>query len=126
MEPKNDSMRERLLANMPQPENLATYREETASLLAKHDKALFWERMASRACFAVAGVMVVLWLLKLIPAPEYRQDFWPMVASVYILGAIQDLRYRIYQNRVDTLKEVKQVQLQVLEVQASLRKDTTH
>ena len=30
MEQKNESMRERLLARMPQPENLAAYREEDA------------------------------------------------------------------------------------------------
>ena len=43
MEKKNDSLRERLLAHLPQPENLEGYREDTASLLAKHEKALFWE-----------------------------------------------------------------------------------
>jgi hypothetical protein len=35
------------------------------------------------------------------------------------------LRYRIYRSRVDLLKEVKQVQLQVLELQASLQKDSS-
>ena len=121
MEKQNDSMRERLLARLPQPENLAAYREETAALLAKHEKALFWEKMVSTACYVIVAFMVVLWLLGLTPAPAMRQYFWPMVGFVYFLGVVQDLRYRIYQSRVDTLKEVKQVQLQILELQASLQ-----
>jgi hypothetical protein len=33
-----------------------------------------------------------------------------------------ELRYRIYRSKVDLLKEIKQLQLQVLEVQATLEK----
>ena len=62
MEKQNDSMRERLLARLPQPENLAAYREETASLLAKHEKALFWEKMPSIVCYVIVAIMVALWL----------------------------------------------------------------
>ena len=42
MEKQNENLRDRLLARLPQPENLAAYREETASILAKNDKKLFW------------------------------------------------------------------------------------
>ena len=122
MEKQNESMRERLLANLPQPENLAAYREETAVLLAKHEKALFWERMGSWAGYGVAAVMLVLWLFRLTPAPGMQQYFWPMVGFAYFAGVVGDLRYRFYLNKVDILKELKQVQLQILEVQASLRR----
>jgi hypothetical protein len=122
MEKQNDSMRERLLARLPQPENLAAYREETAALLVKHDKALFWERMASTASYAIAAIMLALWLWGKTPAPAMRQYFWPLAGFVYFLGATQDLRYRIYQSKVDMLKELKQVQLQVLEIQAAVQK----
>ena len=44
MEKEISSMRDRLLARLPQPENLATFREETASLMAKHERALFWDK----------------------------------------------------------------------------------
>jgi hypothetical protein len=122
MEKQNDSIRDRLLARLPQPENLAAYREETAALLAKHQKALFWENMAPRACYVVVAIMVAVWLLGLTPSPAMRQYFWPLVGFAYFLAAVQDLRYRIYRSTVDTLKEVKQVQLQVLELQVSLQK----
>jgi hypothetical protein len=126
MERKNNSMRDRLLANMPQPENLAAYREETAALLAKHEKALFWERMGSWASYGVAAVMLLLWLLKLTPAPGMQQYFWPFVGFAYFAGVVGDLRYRFYLNKVDILKELKQVQLQVLELQAAQQKDAAN
>lgn len=126
MERKNNSMRERLLANMPQPGNLAAYREETAALLAKHEKALFWERMGSWAGYGVAAVMLLLWLLRLTPAPGMREWFWPLVGFSYFAGVVGDLRYRFYLNKVDILKELKQVQLQVLELQAAQQKGTSN
>ena len=122
MEKQNDSMRERLLARLPQPENLAAYREETASLLAKHKKALFWEKMASRASYVIVAIMVALWLWGKTPTAAMRQFFWPLTGFVYFIAVAADLRFRIYRSRVDTLKEVKQVQLQILEVQAFLQK----
>jgi hypothetical protein len=122
MEKQNDSMRERLLARLPQPENLAAYREETASLLAKHEKALFWEKVPSIVSYLVAVLMVALWLWGKTPSAAMRQYFWPLAALAYFGGAVVDLRYRIYRSEVNTLKEVKQVQLQVLELQASIGK----
>jgi hypothetical protein len=123
MEKQNDSMRERLLARLPQPENLAAYREETASLLAKHEKALFWEKMPSTVCYVIAFAAFIVnwfWGQKLGGALNHFLWFWAGLA--YFGGAVLDLRYRIYRSRVDTLKEIKQVQLQILEIQASLQK----
>jgi hypothetical protein len=122
MEKQNDSMRERLLARLPQPENLAGYREETEALLAKHEKALFWERMPSTMSFVIAALLMGLWLWGKTPTAAMQQYFWPIVGFVYFAGVVGDLRYRIYRNRVETLKEIKQVQLQVLEIQASLQR----
>ena len=56
MEKQNDSVRDRLLTRLPQPENLAAYREEVASLLAKHEKALAaekWSNYIFGACVVV-------------------------------------------------------------------------
>jgi hypothetical protein len=120
MEKQNESIRERLLAHLPQPENLAAYREETASLLAKHEKALFWEnRMPSIVC-SVSAIAILIadrfW------AQKIDQVVWFGVGLLIFAGALTDLRYRIDRSKVDTLKEVKQVQLQILELQSSLQK----
>lgn len=55
MEKGNESLRERLLARLPQPENRETYREDIAMLMAKHERALFWEK-ATGTTLAWLGV----------------------------------------------------------------------
>jgi hypothetical protein len=126
MEKQNDSIREGLLARLPQPENLAAYREEMASLLAKHEKALFWEKMPSKVLYGICSAIVIayiFWGRNLGPTAVTIHFLLPW-AVLFCVGAVQDLRYRIYRSRVDTLKEVKQVQLQLLEIQASLQKQS--
>jgi hypothetical protein len=123
MEKQNDSVRERILAHLPQPENFAAYQQETASLLAKHEKALFWEKMPSRVLYLIASGIVVayiFWGQKHGMTVTHVLWLW---ALLFFVGAVQDLRYRIYRSKVDILKEVKQVQLQVLELQGSLKSD---
>jgi hypothetical protein len=126
MEMGSDGLRERLLARLPQPENAATYRKETASLLAKHEKALFWEKMPSTVLYMSALALFFassFWGQKLDAATTHFHFLWFGAGVLYCVGAINDLRYNIYRNRVELLKEVKQVQLQILELQVSLRKD---
>ena len=124
MEQGNSSVRDRLLARLPQPENVAVYREETTSLLAKHEKALFWEKAPSTvltfAAMCIFFMAISSWGQKL--GTETTRLLYS-AGLLYFVGAITDLRYNIYRNRVELLKEVKQVQLQLLEVQASLQKN---
>src|SRR5882757_10171731 len=98
MEKQNDSMRERLLARLPQPENLAAYREETASLLAKHEKALFWEKMLPTVVTFIAIVMAIIWWRTIATTPTHF--IWLWMGFLLLVGAISDLRYRIYRSRV--------------------------
>jgi hypothetical protein len=124
MEKQNENLHDRLLARMPQPENLAAYRKETEVLLAKHKRALFWEKVPSTMLSLVAiGLFLVTfspWGSKL--GTRQIQFFYADACIFFFMSAIIELRYKIYQNRVELLKEVKQVQLQILELQASLNK----
>ncbi len=125
MEQGNSSMRERLLARMPQPENLAAFREETASLLAKHEKALFWEKWTT---LAIGLLAVGVFLMTMLPwgtrLDTTRTVVFDVVAGIFFfMSQIWRLEYNLNRNQVSLLKEVKQVQLQVLELQASLKRD---
>jgi len=124
MEKGSDGLRERLLARLPQPENLAAYREETTTLLAKHARALRWAKYEGVLFSYVAFAFMWLWL----------QNHWHLSADVllrvqlvsavmFLCAGVASVRYKIYDSQIATLKEIKQVQLQVLELQASLRKD---
>ena len=125
MEQKSSSMRDKLLARLPQPENLEGYREETVALLAKHEKALFWEKVPAVLILCMGFVMYFLafskWYVQLLPGDGHINLLF---GSLYcmIVGSAVEVRYRIYRSKFDLLKEVKQVQLQVLELQASLKK----
>ncbi len=94
---------------------LLAFREETAALLAKHEKALFTEKMAVLSVFMSAFAID---LAELFWGPKARCecDPVPLVLGglLFFVGAVSDLeRYRICRSKVDLLKEVKQVQLQM-------------
>jgi hypothetical protein len=123
MEKKNDSLRERLLAHLPQPENLEGYREDTASLLAKHEKALFWEKWTNRMLSFLAIAIFLTANLFLKPDMTRMVSFDVVAGILFFLATVNGLQEFIYRNQVSLLKEVKQLQLQVLEVQATLLKN---
>jgi hypothetical protein len=125
MEKGSKGLRERLLARLPQAENVAGYRDETLSLLAKHERALYWEKVTASTFMLIGGVLFMManstWGPKLDANGKIVFDV--MAAFFYFLGANYQVGYQVSRSKVDLLKEVKQVQLQVLELQASLRKE---
>ena len=125
MEKQNESVREKLLARLPQPENLAAFREETASLLAKHEKALFWEKWTTRAIGLLAVGVFLMTMLPWGPRLDTtRTVAFDVVAGIlFFMSQMWRLEYDLNRNQVNVLREVKQVQLQMLELQASLGKE---
>jgi hypothetical protein len=125
MAQQSNDLRERLLAALPQPENLAAYREETAALLTRHARALRWDKFTA---YLFVFLAVALWFLWTPNLPWHLgartvHGFQVASALMFFFGVIYTARYEIYASQVATLKEIKQVQLQILELQASLRKD---
>jgi hypothetical protein len=127
MAQQTNDVRERLLATLPQPEQLAAYREQTATLLAKHQRALNFDALTSKVLYycTIGGWFLLNWVWR------HQPNFDPnavrvleLVDAVLLLAAIStDIHYRIYKSQVATLKEIKQVQLQVLELQAWSRRN---
>ena len=128
MDPKNESMRDRLLSRLPQPENLAEYRKEVSALLEKNEKALRRQTWyASAIWFWVVGLGTTLMLLANLH-PEKPKAAWlaatfgSWACFMLIFGAVELMKYFINRARVELLKETKQAQLQVLELHELLRK----
>ena len=126
MEQESSSMRERLLARMPRPENLASYREEVTVLLAKHERALATDMWVFRVLgYCAIGIFLLTgpkWGAHL---DAHAQLFLQALAAVIFLTAgLMGVVYEVRRSNVGLLKEVKQVQLQVLELQASLNKES--
>ena len=124
MAQQTNDLRERLLATLPQPENLDGYREETASLLAKHARALRWDKVTANTLAFLAVALVFLWNHGPWSLGTTALIYLQVMSAVFFfLGLIYSVRYEIYEKQVATLKEIKQVQFQILELQASLRKE---
>jgi hypothetical protein len=123
MAQQSNDLRERLLAALPQPENLPDFRERIAALQAKHATALRWHKISG---YTLVLLAVVLFWWSLYPGrygTALVHSFQFGSALLYFVGAITLVGYKIYESQVATLKEIKQVQLQVLELQASLKKE---
>ena len=127
MEPKNDSIRERLLSRLPEPANLPAYREEVTSLLEKKEKEVRRERrvMIELWVFTIVVSILFLWMgaqrMDTVMGPYFMgcAGFWFLFALVYFVA------HSISRSRLALLKEVKQVQVQVLELHALLSKGGT-
>lgn len=123
MEQDSTDLRERLLATLPHPENLAAYRDETATLIAKHARALRWARAEGIIFGWLAIAFAMLWLQS-----HWHFDsallirFQLISAFMALAAAVASIHYYVYSSQIATLKEIKQVQFQILELEASLRK----
>jgi hypothetical protein len=128
MEPKSESMRDRLLSRLPQPENLADYRKEVAALIEKNEKTLRRQKWYSGAIWGWLVLLGTAFFLMVGQHPEKPKAAWlaaymgSFACFFLIAGAVELLKYFINRNRVELLKETKQVQLQVLELHELLRK----
>ena len=124
MEPKDERMQDRLLSHLPKPSKIGDYRREVALLLEKNDKEFLREKWGTRAMwlFCVGLGVVYMWFgdAKL----DTPKAAWSAGLACFwlIVGAVQVLKHFINRGRVELLKEVKQVQLQVLELQEQLAK----
>jgi hypothetical protein len=124
MDKQNESMRDRLLARLPQTEDLAAYREEVAAGLDKNEKAFRRQRWGTIALwfYGIGFAFVPLTMGKLHLDTRNGAAYGFVAFFLLLVGAVELLKLVINRNRLELLRELKQVQLQLLEVQASLRK----
>jgi|SRR5579859_2105044 len=121
---RSESIGELLLSRLPRPANLAAYQEEVKSLFEKNEKTLRQHQWTVRRLwiFVIVTSIPFLWMA----GANFKtpQGNWFLITVYFwvLLGAIEVGKYHHNQARVELLKEMKQVQLQVLELQASLTK----
>jgi len=124
---RNESISERLLSRLPQPANMAAYQDEVASLLAENERKLRRNKwtVARVWTFVVAVSAPFLWMAGAHFNTAAGNWFLGLVGFWILFGAIEIAKYEQNQSRVELLKELKQAQLQILELHALLRKDGT-
>jgi len=124
---QNESISERLLSRLPQPANMAAYQVEVTSLLAENEKRLRRNKwtVARVWIFVIVVSAPFLWMAGTHFNTAEGNWFLGLVGFWILFGAIEIAKYEHNQSRVELLKELKQAQLQILELYALLRKDGT-
>ena len=124
MEHRSETMSEVLLSRLPRPANLAAYQEEVSTLLAKNEKQLRRHKWTVVRMWIFVAVVSAPFLLMAGANFNTSQGNWFLGFTLFwvLLGAVEVLKYVVQQGRVELLKEIKQVQLQVLELHALLPK----
>ena len=130
MENKSESLRERLLAQFePDREKIATYRKEVQAMLEKQEQTLrFQERQAK---LMVRGTF---FLLLGIGFTTLAGLLWGELPGVWLGFAVcfslmcvgaELVKYYLKRMRVELLKEVKGLELQLLEIKEQLQHPQT-
>jgi len=124
MEHRSESIGEQLMSRLPRPTNLAAYQKEVASLLTKNEKMLRRNKwtVVRVWMFVTAVSAPFLWMAgRHFDSPQGNW-FLGLACFWVLFGAVEILKYVVQQGRVELLKEIKQTQLQVLELHELLSK----
>lgn len=121
---RSESIDELLLSRLPRPANMAAYQEEVKSLLEKNEKTLRQNKWTVRRVwiFVIAVSIPFLWMAGAHFNTPQGNWFLGLVCFWVLFGAIETAKHDHNQTRVELLKELKQLQLQVLAVHALLPK----
>jgi len=124
---RNESISELLLSRLPQSANLAAYEKEVTSLLAENEKKLRRNKwtVVRVWIFVVIVSAPFLWMAGTHFNTAEGNWFLGLVGFWVLFGAIEITKYEHKQGRVELLKELKLVQLQILQLHALLSKGGT-
>ena len=119
-----DELREGLLAQeIPAPDRMAAYRKEIGIMLDRNEKGLRREKryVVVLWIFLVAVCTAFLVVGGMRPNTPLGTWFGVLACFWMIFGAVELLKHFINRSRVETLKEIKGVELRLLELQDLVR-----
>lgn len=116
----SESISELLLSRLPQSADLAAYKKKVTSLLAENEKKLRRSKwtVVRVWIFVVVVSVPFLWLAGTHFNTAEGNWFLGLVGFWVLFGAIEIAKYEHKQGRVELLKELKLVQLQILQLHA--------
>jgi hypothetical protein len=125
MEPNNDTLRDRLLAQVePDPDRLARYREEVRIMLESKERGLRLQQWVSVANWLFVVLLMTAFMIVGGMSGKVPNWFMPYVLGLTLLigAAVQLLAYYLNRSHVELLKEIKGLELQVREMRDQLAK----
>lgn len=118
----SNSIRDRLLAQVAVPGTESTYRKEVAVMLEKQERRLRVEQTGASALWIFAVLMGTLFLL----VGGYRRDGSAVITMellglfLLIAAAVELLKYFISRSRVELLRAIKSLEVEVLELKSQI------
>jgi hypothetical protein len=114
-----DTVREQLLNQyLPPPEKMDQYRKEVYAMLERQEAGLRREKkMVATIWVIVVGLATVFMIVGGMRS-ETLSGIWLGISACFwfLFGTVFLIRYHINRSRIELLKELKQTQLQVLEL----------
>ena len=126
MSDPDDSLRERLLRqHVPEPEKLANYRKETQAMLEREERRL---RFYGRFTAAIWIMLVAMGMMYALVAGWSRDQPTKVYFSIGITlmmlllgGAVQLVAGFIGRARLEVVKDIKGLELRLIELESLLR-----
>lgn len=105
-----------LLGRLASPAEVTKYRDSVQEMLARDERRLKREAVATKLFWIFCALSATVWLW--FSADSARLPRGPFLACLFFIwGGVEVVKHCIRVFRTDMLKEVKQLQLQVFELQ---------
>jgi hypothetical protein len=124
MNKEPEPLRERLLAQFePDRAKLATYRKEVRAMLEKNERTLRLQKWYAGSIWIFVILMGTCFMTLGGLYSDKPASVWLGLAAIFFVSAfsLELVKYFINRNRVEVLKEVKGLELQLLEIKEQLR-----
>jgi hypothetical protein len=124
MDNKPEPLRERLLAQFePDRDKLATYRKEVQAMLEKNERTLRRQKWYAGSIWIFVVLVGTCFLTLGGVYSDRPAGIWLGVSACFFLigAAVEVVKYFINRSRVEILKEVKGLELQLLEIKERLQ-----
>jgi hypothetical protein len=129
MSDPDDSLRERLLRqHVPEPEKLANYRKETQAMLEREARRLWFHGLYTAAIWIMLVAMGVMYALVAGWSREQPTKVYFSIGITLMMlmlgGAVQLVAGCISRARLEVVKDIKGLELRVIELESLLRERT--
>jgi hypothetical protein len=120
MENDRDFLRDRLLGRAPRTSDLADYRQFILSAVEKDQKRIRRDRILATLFWIFCAASATAWLW--FSADSAHLPRGPFLAGIFFTwGGVELVKHHIDACRIDLLKGIKQIQLQLFEREAAPR-----
>jgi len=124
MDKKPETLRERLLAQFePDRDKLATYRKEVQAMLEKNERTLRLQKWYAGSIWIFVILMGTCFMTLGGLYNDKPASIWLGLSACFFVSAfsLELVKYFINRSRVEVLKEVKGLELQLLEIKERLQ-----